>query len=155
MSHIHEKIDFTVSVFVVYKNKVLLHLHDKYKIWLPVGGHIELEEDPNQAALREVKEEAGIAVALWDGNKKFHYEGGQYKHKELIAPVALNRHHTSPEHEHVDLVYFAKADTDKVIPEHSDGQWGWLGKEDLDSVDLKDLPDVRFYAELALETLKE
>lgn len=54
MAHIHEKIDFTVEVFVVFQNKVLLRKHDKYKIWLSVGGHIELDEDPNQAALREV-----------------------------------------------------------------------------------------------------
>lgn len=52
MPHIHEKIDFTAEVFVVYKNKVLLRLHDKYKIWLSVGGHIELHEEPNQAAVR-------------------------------------------------------------------------------------------------------
>jgi len=46
MAHIHEKIDFTASVFVVHKNKVLLRMHDKYKMWLSVGGHIELDEDP-------------------------------------------------------------------------------------------------------------
>ena len=45
MPHIHDKIDFTVEVFVVYKNKVLLRKHDKYKLWLSVGGHIELEDD--------------------------------------------------------------------------------------------------------------
>lgn len=48
--------------------------HDKYKIWLGVGGHIELDEDPNQAALREVKEEVGLAVSYksnkWGRPKK-------------------------------------------------------------------------------------
>ncbi len=47
MSHIHEKIDFTVDVFVVHENKVLLRMHDKYHLWLAPGGHIELHEDPN------------------------------------------------------------------------------------------------------------
>jgi len=55
MPHIHDKIDFTVEVFVVHQKAVLLRRHDKYKIWLSVGGHIELDEDPNQAAIREVK----------------------------------------------------------------------------------------------------
>ena len=70
MAHIHEKIYFTVEVFVVYGNKVLLRKHDKYGIWLSVGGHIELDEDPNQAALREVREEVGRIVQAsgsWDG----------------------------------------------------------------------------------------
>ncbi len=62
MPHIHEKIDFTVEVFIVYDNKVLLRKHDKYKKWLSIGGHIELDEDPNQAAIREVKEEVGLDI---------------------------------------------------------------------------------------------
>ena len=41
MSHIHEKIDFTITVYIVYGNKVLLRHHDKYDFWLGVGGHIE------------------------------------------------------------------------------------------------------------------
>ena len=49
MAHIHEKIDFTTSVFIVRNGKVLLHKHKKLGIWLQPGGHIELDEDPNQA----------------------------------------------------------------------------------------------------------
>ena len=49
MAHIHEKIDFTTSVFIVRDGKVLLHKHKKLGIWLQPGGHIELDEDPNQA----------------------------------------------------------------------------------------------------------
>ncbi len=60
MAHLHEKIDFTASVYIVREGKVLLHKHKKLGIWLPPGGHIEPEEDPNQAALREAKEESGL-----------------------------------------------------------------------------------------------
>ena len=67
MAHIHEKIDFTVEVFVVYQDKVLLRKHDKYGMWLSVGGHIELDEDPNETALREVKEVIE-AYEIWDGS---------------------------------------------------------------------------------------
>jgi len=62
MPHIHEKIDFTAEVFIVHHNRVLLRLHDKYNIWLSVGGHIELNEDPMEAAIREVKEEVNIEI---------------------------------------------------------------------------------------------
>jgi len=64
MPHIHEKIDFVADVFVVYKDRVLIRKHDKYDKWLAVGGHIELDENPNQAAVREVKEEVGLDVEL-------------------------------------------------------------------------------------------
>ncbi|WP_202710979.1 hypothetical protein [Sporosalibacterium faouarense] len=36
---------FTVSVFIVHKNKVLLHLHKKAKKMLPLGGHNEGESN--------------------------------------------------------------------------------------------------------------
>src|SRR4026208_168306 len=39
--HIHEKVDFTVAIFVVHKGQVLLIHHRKLDKWLPLGGHIE------------------------------------------------------------------------------------------------------------------
>ncbi len=48
MPHIHDKIDFTVDVFIVYENKVLLIFHKKHNMWLQVGGHIEsVPHSPN------------------------------------------------------------------------------------------------------------
>ena len=60
MAHIHEKIDFTVAIFVVQDGRVLLVHHRKLNKWLPLGGHIELDEDPEEAALREAQEESGF-----------------------------------------------------------------------------------------------
>ena len=57
MAHIHEKIDFTVAIFVVHAGKILLIHHRKLNKWLPLGGHIELDEDPEQAAVREARED--------------------------------------------------------------------------------------------------
>lgn len=151
MSHIHEKIDFVVDVFIVHENKVLLRMHEKYHKWLAVGGHIELDEDPIQAALREVKEEVGLHVRLWEGNRR--YSSGDEPHGHLAPPVALNRHHVSPTHEHISLAYFAESDTDRVVPEHPDDQWKWFTKEELQTADL--LPDIRFFAGLALDTLAQ
>ena len=157
MAHVHEKIDFTVGVFPVYKNKVLLRFHDKYHFWAFVGGHIELDEDPVQAAVRETKEEVGLDVTLWDGNQRMHYDArsasGAGNSLEIIPPIAMNRHFTSPSHEHINMIYFAKASTDKVEPQEGEQQdgWQWCTKEDLETMDLR--PDVKFYANLALETL--
>ena len=55
---------FTVAVFVVWESKVLLHLHKKLGMWLPPGGHIEEDELPDEAAVREVLEETGLRVEL-------------------------------------------------------------------------------------------
>ena len=129
MPHIHEKIDFTVEVFVVYRNKVLLRMHDKYKIWLSVGGHIELDEDPNEAALREVKEEVGLDVTLASDLKTSETITEGYK--ELIPPKFLNIHAINTSHRHISLVYFARAETDRVQPEKPTDEWRWVTKEEL------------------------
>ncbi|MDO8510080.1 MAG: NUDIX domain-containing protein [bacterium] len=152
MPHIHEKIDFTVEVFIVYDNKVLLRMHDKYKIWLSVGGHIELDEDPNEAALREVKEEVGLDIELFDSHTSGNNQDAG--HRELIPPQFLNRHKISDLHEHISLIYFATTTTDRVtIPYANDRSdlWKWATREDLAAMDLK--PAVRHYAISALDTL--
>lgn len=151
MPHIHDKIDFAVEVFVVYNNKVLLRFHDKYKIWLSVGGHVELDEDPTQAAVREVKEEVGLDILLWDGNKQLSIERPDFQ--ELIPPVSMNRHPINDTHTHISMIYFATATTDVVVPEKETDTWRWLSREELDAMqDLRE--DIRFYARRALEILK-
>ena len=55
---------FTATIMVVYNNKMLLHMHKKLGLWLPVGGHIDRDELPEEAALREAKEESGLDVEI-------------------------------------------------------------------------------------------
>lgn len=55
---------FAVAVFVVHERRVLLHYHRKLGKWLPPGGHIEANELPDDAAVREVLEETGIRARL-------------------------------------------------------------------------------------------
>jgi len=153
MPHVHEKIDFTVEVFVVYKDKVLLRKHDKYGIWLGVGGHIELDEDPNQAAVREVKEEVGLNVTIISDPLSV-WQGAQ-EEKELAPPKFLNRHRISDTHEHVTMVYFAKSDTDTVVAESHDrsDEWKWLTYDELEQNTYGVKENIIFYAKRALQEL--
>jgi|SRR5690606_29312185 len=152
MPHIHDKIDFTAEVFVVFGNKVLLRKHDKYGIWLSVGGHIELDEDPNQAAIREVKEEVGLDIKLYDTRE---YKEDSENFKELIAPVFLNRHRINDNHEHITLGYFGISRTDKFTNDSSETaeDLRWFTVEELisDQYEIKD--SVKFYAVKAIELL--
>lgn len=104
MAHIHEKIDFTVAIFVVHAGKVLLIHHRKLDRWLPLGGHIELEEDPEQAALREAKEESGLDVELLGERPPTTSPGT----RALIAPRFLDIHRISDTHEHIGMIYWAR-----------------------------------------------
>ncbi|WP_206957583.1 NUDIX hydrolase [Trinickia acidisoli] len=56
---------FTASAFVLNPHReVLLVHHRKLGVWLYPGGHIDHGETPDDAALREVREETGIRAAL-------------------------------------------------------------------------------------------
>ena len=150
MPHINEKIDFTVDVFIVYENKVLLRKHDKYKIWLAVGGHIELDEDPNQAAIREVKEEVGLDIKLIGEKPYFSDQNG---YQELIPPRFLNRHKISNTHEHISLIYFATSKTDYIVPskEEKSEEIKWFTSQELDKYNIRN--SIKFYARNALEEI--
>jgi len=152
MPHIHEKIDFTVEVFVVYRSTVLLRRHDKYKIWLSVGGHIELDEDPNQAAIREVKEETGLEVKLAGEVESFD---NLADYEELVPPKYLNRHQVSETHEHVTLVYFATAESNEISPAENEvsDEIRWFTKFEIDNPRYGVKAGTRHYARKALEAL--
>ena len=55
---------FTSTVFVVHNQKIALHWHKKVSEWLPAGGHIDKNETPVEAGIREVNEEMGIEVKI-------------------------------------------------------------------------------------------
>ena len=94
--------DFTVAVFVVSRGHVLLHYHRKLAMWLPPGGHIEPDELPDDAAIREVYEETGVEVCLvGDRALPVSYP------RQLILPQGVQLEDISPGHQHIDLVYFA------------------------------------------------
>jgi len=157
MPHIHDKIDFTAEAFIVYKNKVLLRMHDKHKIWMSVGGHIELDEYPEQAVIREVKEEVGLDIVL-SGEAKGPAAGTAENrgYAYLIPPKYMGRHPVSRNHEHVVFVYFAKANTDIISTsknEHEKAETRWVTMDELRNMDL--VPNVRFYVEEALKELGE
>jgi len=149
MPHINEKIDYTVEVFIVYKNKVLLRMHDKHHIWLSVGGHIELDEDPVTAAIREVKEEVGLDINIL----KSPTIPDDVNYKGLITPKFLGMHQVNDTHSHIVFVYFATSDTDKItdsVNEHEKSETCWCTKEEIENMELR--PNIKFYA---LESLKE
>jgi len=122
MAHIHEKIDFTVAIFVVHDGRVLLIHHRKLDKWLPLGGHIELDEDPEMAALREAREESGLEVELV-GERPPTTEPGT---RALIAPRFLDIHRIHATHEHIGMIYWARpkrVDVTLATEEHHDIRW--------------------------------
>ena len=150
MAHVHDQIDFTISAFIVHKDKVLLVHHKKLNTWLPVGGHVELDEDPEQALMREIKEECGLDVKVVGQREDIDSD----HIKSLIPPIYLDIHKITDDHRHIGMIYFATSDTDEVaLAENEHNDIKWFATEDLDSDEL--LENVSFYGRKALEALGE
>lgn len=147
MAHIHEKIDFTASVFIVHQGKVLLHLHKKLNRWLQPGGHIELNEGPLEAAVREVKEETGLDIELVGGPQLPELETNT---DDILPPKYLNRHHFNDSHEHIDFTYFGRVIGGELRPEEG-VEMKWLSADEVRAVDL--LPTTRAYSLAAIAEL--
>ena len=150
MAHIHEKIDFTVAIFVVHGGKVLLIHHRRLDKWLPLGGHIELDEDPEIAALREAKEESGLDVDLI-GERPPTTEPGT---RALIAPRFLDIHRITDTHEHIGMIYWARPKNGQVTlsaDEHHDIRWS--SAAGLDTLQPPMSNAVKWYCRKALEEI--
>ncbi|MFH1192222.1 MAG: NUDIX domain-containing protein [bacterium] len=93
---------FNVTTYIYNQKdkKFLFILHKKLNKWVAPGGHIEDNENPEAAALREVKEETGLDVEL---------VGNRYpEESDLMCPYGIQKNVIAEgEHEHFDLIYLA------------------------------------------------
>jgi len=152
MAHIHEKIDFTVAIFVVQGGRVLLIHHRKLDKWLPLGGHIELEEDPEMAALREAREESGLDVELI-GERPPTTEPGT---RALIAPRFLDIHRITDTHEHIGMIYWARPKDGTLTRaelEHHDLRW--CTAQEMEALRPPMSSAVKWYCRKALEEVRD
>jgi 8-oxo-dGTP pyrophosphatase MutT (NUDIX family) len=138
---------FTVAVFVVHEGRVLLHWHRKLGMWLPPGGHIERDELPDEAALREVLEETGIRVELVGERRDDIADPVQ-----LHRPAGVQLEDIGPGHQHIDLIYFARpAGLTEIRQEFSEDKVGWYGPEEWDAMSVN--AEVRGWCERALSAM--
>lgn len=103
--------DWTASVLVLSPDRrVLLLFHDKLGVWLGPGGHVEPGESPDEAALREVMEETGLAVTLL-GQRDAALDDPDHGVACLTQPYVILKewiHDPRDPHVHLDLIYCAK-----------------------------------------------
>lgn len=130
MAHIHEKIDFTASAYIVHPdlNRVLLVMHKKLNRWLQIGGHVELDEDTDQALDHEIAEETGLVVEIISEKPGKEIPG----EKVLYRPDFVNLHQVTKTHQHLDLRYVAIAKTTDLNPGPGEStELRWFTRHDL------------------------
>ncbi|MEJ2289493.1 MAG: NUDIX domain-containing protein [Deinococcales bacterium] len=139
--------DLAATVFVAWRGQLLMHRHRKLGMWLPCGGHVEPHELPDDAAVREVLEEAGVRVELV-GERALELPTP----RQLIRPRGVQLESIRPGHEHIDLIYFGRPlePYDGTLLGSEPGL-GWYDRPALERLGLTD--EVRAWTELALREL--
>ncbi len=120
---------FTATAFVVQDRATLLHWHPKLDMWLPPGGHVEENEDPVQAVLREVEEETGIAAEVVP---TADFENGLAYPVQLPPPLTILVENIDDPvdgfHQHIDFLYVCRPSA--PVTGLPDG-WLWATEEEL------------------------
>lgn len=120
----------TASAVVVSDAGVVLHRHKRLGLWLQPGGHVDPGETPAAAAVREAREETGLAA------------------DHAISPprvVHVDVHPGGRGHTHLDVRYLLHAPPDRPRPPTGESQrvaWYPLAE----AIELAD-PGLRGYLE--------
>ena len=142
---------FCASTFIVdpYTKKILLVKHKKNRRWTQPGGHMEAEETPEEAALREAYEETGLHVSLL--GERFPRE------EDFIRPLGIqrNRRTTSDgeDHIHIDIIYAAIPNDDRkeVLNVEESDDIKWFSRDELDDIDC--FPDIKITMDYILKNI--
>lgn len=141
---------FTTSALIIDEGKVLLIYHKKLGVWLYPGGHIESNETPDQALIREVQEEIGLQVKII-GEKDENLSDEVADVSVLYTPYVILCELVG-DHYHNDMVYLCRIIGKRkelaYNPKEAEGI-GFFGLEDLS--DIKLFPNFRKLLEKVLK----
>ena len=122
---------FTATGFVVRDGSVALHWHKKVKAWLPPGGHIEPNEDPVQAVVREVLEETGLEVEVVPTSSTLDLAYPEHVQPPYTIMVEDIHDPVDGFHKHIDMIYFCRPlSKDPMLA----AGWQWVSRVALSDV---------------------
>jgi 8-oxo-dGTP pyrophosphatase MutT (NUDIX family) len=110
----------------VTQGRVLLHLHKKLNLWLPMGGHAEYETAMWQVALREAHEESSLDDLRL-------YPSPQHTQPVDYDVHTIPKSHDRPEHLHLDFRYVLATSTPDAARMDTEESLGmqWLSFADV------------------------
>ena len=119
---------FTATGFVVHDGHVALHWHPKVQAWLPPGGHIEENEDPVEAVLREIEEETGLKAEVVTSAPHLGLEYPTPVPPPFTIMVEDIHDPDHGYHQHIDMIYMCRPVG--PVGRLRDG-WLWVAKDRL------------------------
>ena len=121
----------TVTGFVVHGDKTLLLWHRRLRMWMPPGGHVEPGEDPQEALLREIREETGLEAHIVSRQRPLPFD-----YPAQVPPpytiLVENSSEPGGPHQHIDLIYFCRSlDGEALRPPTPEDVLVWVSEAQL------------------------
>lgn len=150
MPHIHpnkDEHDLTITAYIVRTDtlepKVLLHMHRKLGVLLPVGGHVETLETPWQAAAHEIEEEAGYEfdqLQILQPASRIKTLSKVVLHPQ---PLSMNTHSIPGDHFHTDIEYafVAQGEPNLAVDSEESLDIRWLTRSELNELSTREVFD--------------
>jgi len=146
---------FVATVYVVCEGATALHHHPGLDMWLPPGGHIDRGEVPHEAAIREVREELGLDVALIAESGDIESATARsLPEPQHLLLEDINVCDGAVGHQHVDHVFYGSVEARAIDPAAGEvpaDEWEWFDRSDLASADLP--ADVAQMGQAAIEAV--
>lgn len=117
-----------VTAYIIADHRVLLLFHKKLQKWLPPGGHVETDEDPWRAVIREAKEETGLDVTVVEAPDRASEEPGVFS---IPRPHHVQVETIDGQHEHIDLAYVCHPTGGALLGNDESQEVRWFSEEDL------------------------
>ncbi len=129
------KVILTTEVYILHEGKVLMHQRSKNKkafpgFWIGPGGHIDENEVPLIAAIREVEEETGIKI----------------KEDKIKLKVICFHYHADRNELYVNFIYLAEIPVKhNVLKQTTEGKSAWIPLKKLFQLEKLFLPSSIYF----------
>jgi len=119
---------FTATGFVFNDDgEILMIKHKKLKKWMPPGGHVDENELPCEAALREIFEETGVSAKIISATKTSPLDDSRCRELPLPMEILLTNFEGDGLYNCINLNYICHADSSALKPEESEVEdIGWF-----------------------------
>jgi 8-oxo-dGTP diphosphatase len=143
--------EYAVNVFVFNSDYTSLLFVRREKPpfagqFLPPGGHVELGENPLEAAVREVREETGLEIEVMD------FRPGSpivldSRTIRMPEPIRVQMEYIDRHHKHVDFILMGEVtgDSDR-IPDTFKEQVKWVSVNELKDMEMpRNVKELAFF----------